>query len=248
MEAAGATKIDLEGIPTVHFAKGKIELIRTPPVPRIGAIEDTVENRRIQLMDPGQILTAKLQHRGTSAPVRDLFDFAVGERTDPSRTAIAVNAIQDRVLVAATTHWWKRRDRYRQEGRDELKGVPERFRDIQDEPADHARRAVRDAKYHYLSVAARRHAVVVTTENRKKLTQHVYEDDDKFKHHFERDGFNACLQARDWDPGRIRNEVLNAKRAGRTETVLAIGEPTGSGGGQSQPARPPEDAPDGRRK
>ncbi len=67
MEAAGATRIDLDGTPTVHFAKGKIELIRTSPVPRIGAVEDTVESGRVQLMDPAQILSAKLQHRGTSA-------------------------------------------------------------------------------------------------------------------------------------------------------------------------------------
>ena len=248
MEAAGATKIDLEGTPTVHFAKGKIELILTPPVPRIGAVEDTVESRRVQLMDPAQILTAKLQHRGTSAPVRDLYDLGVGRRTDPARAAIAVNATQERLLVAAITHWRKRSDRYRQEAQNDLQGVPEKFRDIQNEPSDHARRAVRDAKYHYLSVAASGHSVVVTTQNRNQLEQRVYEDDDKVNHHFERDGLNACLQARGWNPGRIRNEALNAKRAGRTETVLTIGELTVSGSGQSPPSRRQEHTPDRSRR
>lgn len=247
MEAAGATKIDLDGTPTVHFAKGKIELIRTPPVPRIGAVEDTVESGRVQLMDPAQILSAKLQHRGTSAPVRDLYDLGVAWRTDPARTAIAVNAIEERLLAAAAAHWRKRGDRYRQEARDELQGVPEKFREIRNEPGDHARRALREAKYHYLSVAASGHSVVVTTQNGNHLKRRVYDDEDKINHQFEKDGLNACLQARGWDPGRIRNEALNAKRAGRTETVLTFGELTKSGGSQSHPSRRREQTPDRRR-
>lgn len=226
MKAAGATKIDLDGTPTIHFPKGRIEIIRTPPAPRIGAAENTVDGRRVRLMDPASILAAKLRHRGAAAPVRDLYDLGAGHRIDPERAAIAVNATPERLLVAATTYWWKRRDRYRQEARDHLQGVPERFRDIQNEPADHARRAVREAKYHYLSIVASGHAVTVTTRNGNRLRLRVYEEDDGVNRRFEEDGLNACLQARGWDPGRVRNETLNAKRAGRTETVLALGEPT----------------------
>ena len=243
MQAAGATKIDLDGTPTIHFAKGKIELIRTPPVPKIGAVDDNVNGRAVRLMDPAQILAAKLQHRGTSAPVRDLYDLAVGARTDPTRTAIAVNATQERLLAAATAHWRKRSTRYRQEAQDELKGVPERFRDIQNSPSDHALRAVADARYHYVSIAASRQAVIATTENEKQLKQRVY-DDKELSEGFERDGVNACLQARGWDPGRIRNEALNAKRAGRTETTLTIGEPRGGVTRQGQNRVQDRESPD----
>ena len=233
MQAAGAKTIDLEGTPTIHFAKGKIELIRTPPVPRVGAVEDTIEGKRVRLLDPAQILSAKLQHRGTSAPVRDLYDLAVGQRTDLARTAIAVNAVQERLLIAAVTHWRKRNNRYRQEGQDELKQVPEKFRDIQNEPGEHARRAVTETRYHYISVTANEKAVVVTTQNRSLLKQRVYREDRDVNQRFESDGVNACLQARGLNPGRIRNEALNAKRAGRTETILTMGEMTRSSHGEN---------------
>ena len=51
-----------------------------------------------------------------------------------------------------------------------------------------------------------------------------------------------------WNPGRIRNEALNAKQAGRTETVLTIGELTESGSGQSHPSRRQEHTPDRSRR
>ena len=233
MQAAGAKTIDLEGTPTIHFAKGKIELIRTPPVPRVGAVEDTIEGKRVRLMDPAQILSAKLQHRGTSAPVRDLYDLAVGQRTDLPRTAIAVNAIEERLLTAAVAHWRKRNDLYRREAQDDLKGVPDKFRDIQNEPGEHARRAVTDARYHYMSITTSEKSVVVTTENRNLLKQRVYEDDREVGRQLESDGVNACLQARGWNPGRIRNDALNAKKSGRSETILTIGKMTGNAHGES---------------
>lgn len=88
----------------------------------------------------------------------------------------------------------------------------------------------------------------MTTQNGNQLKRRVYDDEDKINHQFEKDGLNACLQARGWDPGRIRNEALNAKRAGRTETVLTFGELTESRGSQSHPPRRREQTPDRSRR
>ena len=248
MEAAGATKIDLDGTPTIHFAKGKIELIRKPPIPKVGAVEDAIDPTRIRLMDPSQILSARLQYRGTSAPVRDLYDLGVGQRTDPRRTAIAVNAIDERLLTAAVAHWLKRNDRYRKEAQDDLKGVPKEFRAIQNEPSEHARHAVTDARYHYMSITTTEKSVIVTTESRNLLKQRVYEDDRTVSQRFESDGVNACLQARGWNPERVRNDALNARKTGRSETILTIGKMTGRAGGERHQSKTQTRTPDrGRR-
>ena len=227
MEAAGATRIDLEGTPTIHFPTGKIELIITPPVPALGHTTETLDTGRAVLLGPAQVLTGKLRHRSLAAPVRDLYDIAVGWRTDPSATAIAVNATNGRTLAAASTHWQKRRDRYRDEARTELTGVPERFQDILADPAEQAVRAVREAKYQYLVVASSPDAVTVTTRNHHGPAQRRYGTVDEARNRFEEEGVNACLAARGWNPGRIRNQAMNAMAAGRTETILQIGDPEG---------------------
>ena len=227
METAGATGIEFEGTPTIHFPTGKIELITTPPVPRMGHTTEALETGRAVLLGPAQVLTGKLRHRSLAAPVRDLYDIAVGWRTDPAATTIAVNATSERTLAAASAHWKKRCDRYRDEARTELMGVPERFRDILADPAEQAGRAVREARYRYLVVASSPDAVTVTTRNRHRLAQRGYRTEDEARNGFEEEGLNACLAAQGWNPGRIRNQAMNARAVRRTETILEIGNPEG---------------------
>ena len=90
--------------------------------------------------------------------------------------------------------------------------MPDRFGDIRRDPSEHARRAVNDAKYHYLSITTTGDAIAVKLESRNRLAVQVYKNDEDVKRQFESDGLNACIQARGWDPGRIRNQALNAKR------------------------------------
>ncbi len=227
METAGATGIELGGTPTLHFPTGKIELITTPPVPRMGHTTETLETGLAVLLGPAQVLTGKLRHRSLAAPVRDLYDVAVGWRIDPAATAIAVNATNERTLAAASTHWRKRCDRYRDEARTELTGVPERLQDILADPAEQARRAVREARYRRLVVASSPDAVTVTTRNHRGLAQRRYRTEHKARNGFEEEGVNACLAARGWNRGRIRNQAMNARAVGRTGTILAIGDAEG---------------------
>ena len=80
------------------------------------------------MLASSQILTGKLVHRATNAPVRDLYDLAVGRRIDPEATAIAVNALTAYQVRMAVRSWERREAGYRNEARTELSGVPVDFR------------------------------------------------------------------------------------------------------------------------
>ncbi len=67
----------------------------------------------------------------------------------------------------------------------------------------------------------------MTTRNRHRLAQRRYRTGHEARNGFEEEGVNACLAARGWNPGRIRNQAMNARAVRRTETILEIGNPEG---------------------
>ena len=220
---AGATSIDLEGTPTVAFPEGRIELVEARPIPRLGDGVAVLESGPARVLTNAQILAGKLIHRGTKAPVRDLYDLAVGRTEDPKAVTLAVNATDSGWLVAARTYWHNRQERYAQEGGRQIHGVPGRYREVQADPAAHAETAVTDTMYSRMVVEVVRGSVRVTTENRRGAEERQYERIADMRRGFEEDGINGALAARGYNAGRIRNRCGNALTSGKDEVVLKTG-------------------------
>ena len=232
MYAAGATSIDMEATPTIVFGvRGRIEFVEARPTPRHGHRLERLPSGDAVLLASSQILTGKLVHRATNAPVRDLYDLAVGHRTDPEATAIAVNALTAYQVRMAVRSWERREAGYRNEARTELSGVPVDFVSITENPVLHARDALAAARYRGITVSVARSGVVVRFRNREFGKQLVYKSRDEARIGFEASGLNAALRAQGLDPSRIRNETNNALDAGREKTILVLGD----GGEQGSP-------------
>ena len=225
MYAAGATRIDLEATPTIVFGeRGRIEFVEARPIPREGHRLERLPSGSAVLLASSQILAGKLVHRGTDAPVRDLYDLAVARTADPEAMAIAVNALTAFDARAADSSWARREAAYRNEGQTELHGVPPQYAPIAENPALHARETLRAARYAAMSVEVARSGIVVRVRSREFERQLVYTTRDEARHGFEEAGVNAAIRARGLSPGRIRNETNNALDAGREETILALSD------------------------
>ena len=226
MHAAGATRIDMETTPTIIFGeRGRMEFIEARPIPREGHRLEELPSGTAMLLASSQILTGKLVHRGTHAPVRDLYDLAVARTTDPEAAAIAVNALTTYEVRQAASSWTRRETAYRNEARSELHNVPSEYAPIADNPALHARETLRAARYIAVSVEVNRSGIVVRARNREFEQQVVYKTRNEARYGFEKAGINTAIRARGLHPGRIRNETNNALDAGRNATILALNDP-----------------------
>lgn len=222
MRAAGATQIDLENPPTIHFPEGRIELLRTRPTPTRQARYARFESGVAKVLSTAQVLTAKLKHRRLFAPVRDLYDIAVSARTEPAETAIAVNSLDEREFSATQARWLARQPLYQRDAREELAGVPEEYEAIQSDPAAHATSVLKAARYHTIDIRVTRNAIIVRTANETTRQQHVYRTIQDARTGFEELGINAALRSRGWNPGDIRNEANNALDRGANAAILCL--------------------------
>lgn len=222
MRAAGATRIDLESPPTIHFPEGRIELLRTRPTPTRQPSYARFESGVAKVLSTAQVLTAKLKHRRLFAPVRNLYDIAVGARTEPAETAIAVNGLEEREFRATQARWLARRPLYQRDAREELVGVPEEYEAIQSDPAAHAASVLKTARYHTIDIRVTGNAIIVRTANETARRQHVYRTIRDARTGFEELGINAALRGRGWNPGDIRNEANNALDRGADAAILCL--------------------------
>ncbi len=226
MRAAGATRIDLESPPTIHFPEGRIELLRTRPTPTRRPRYARFESGVAKVLGTAQVLAAKLKHRRLFAPVRDLYDIAVSARTEPAETAVAVNSLDERELSATQARWLARKPLYQRDAREELVGVPREYEAIRSDPAAHAASALKAARYHTIDIRVAGKAIIVRTANETTRQQYVYRTIRDARTGFEELGINAALHGRGWNPGDIRNEANNALDRGADAAILRL---TGDG-------------------
>lgn len=222
MRAAGATRIDLESPPTIHFPEGRIELLRTRPTPAREPRYARFESGVAKVLSTAQVLTAKLKHRRLFAPVRDLYDIAVSARTEPAETAIAVNSLDEREFSATQARWLARKPLYQRDAREELVGVPQEYEAIQSDPAAHAASALKAARYHTIDIHVTGHAVIVRTASETTRRQHAYRTIQDARTGFEELGINAALRSRGWNPGDVQNEANNALHRGADAAILCL--------------------------
>ena len=241
MKAAGATRIELENPPTIHFREGRIELLRTRPTPLRQPRYARFESGVAKVLGTAQVLTAKLKHRRLFAPVRDLYDIAVSARTEPAETAVAVNSLDGREFGATRARWLARKPLYERDAREELVGVPEEYEGIQSDPAAHAASVLKAARYHMIDVRVTGNAIIVQTANETTRQQHVYRTVRDARTGFEELGINAALHSRGWNPGDIRNEANNALDRGADAVILCLT------GDETSSTRTPPNEPDRER-
>lgn len=178
--------------------------------------------------------------------MRDLYDVAVADVADRLALTIAVNAMPDRKFTTAASSWLARSDLYRKDAAEQILGVPDDYEHIRNQPARHAAEAAKTVRYTNISITVSTNRVVVTATNRHRRQQRIYETIDEIRSGFERDGINAALKARGWNPNRIRRDANNALAVRAHRSILDIeSESPPDQGPRDEPgaSRPPGGAP-----
>ena len=222
LEAAGARKITFGRFSQILFEESRIEMLAADPQPRFGHRRAIVDGSEATALASSQILTGKFSNRSLNPPVRDLYDLAVAGTTAPRALAVAVNALAGHDIRWRLVSWEMEREKFAEEGALELHGVPSRYEAIRADPADHARRAVKDAVYRQVRLLVHDGAAVVETETGLGRETRTGARPDHLAERFEADGINAVLAAAGTDPERVRREMAAAMRNGESATVLEL--------------------------
>ena len=219
---AGAERSSFGRLSEIYFRTGRIEILAAQPTPRVGHHRAVVEGYPATTLASSQILTAKMLNRSLRAPVRDLYDFAVARRTDPRALAIAVNSLTQMEISTRLLRWEMRKDQYTKDARAAMENVPERYRQVQEEPVNHAIRAVRAVIYGRVRIHADKGRVTVHRESVLDPPDETYDTVEDLRAGFERDGVNALSSASGFNPDSVRGRAIEAMQGNRTVTVLEL--------------------------
>jgi len=131
-----------------------LDIVRLQPEP--GGLERTATVNRVRatVLDSAQILRGKLE-RAENSPVRDVFDLATAERTDPGALAIAANCLTGQYARVIATIWKASSARLAEDAQDYLSGVPAACRLDAETLGDRAAEAIEGALYTRVLVYAR---------------------------------------------------------------------------------------------
>ena len=194
LRRAGAREIEIGGFSTITFRRGRIEMLAAEPEPRAGASKAIVNGKKINVLATTQILTGKFQNRSLRPPVRDLYDLSVAAERAPKALAEAVNSLTPKAVQIRLARWKTLRAEYAADGRRNIKGAPQQYQHIRNDPAGHAAEAVSRALYTRLEVHVRDGRTQIETASRSEPVQRTYEDADRLQQEMERDGFTALLE------------------------------------------------------
>lgn len=149
----------------IPFENGKINIFQAESTPNIGETEVEVEGSKEVVLANAQILTGKISGRGLDSPTRDLFDIAVAAEMDPEALETAVNTIQDATWSEIVARWEETRGFHQQQAKDTLLDVPNRWREIADDPAGAAIKQGQKARYDGVIVRWEDQKLLAITEN-----------------------------------------------------------------------------------
>ena len=166
-----------------------------------------------EVQDNSQILYEKIEGRGQTAPVRDLYDIAVVRATDRQSLEQAVNCVQRDHLERIASRWEGLQKQYREAAGKRLDGVPLQYRHISDDPAAAAANALLDYRY-------RRVQIERTTTGLKVEVS----CEDGHERHFAIDSNSSRQARRDLE----RTGIAEYLRKNRTEGVRRLEELTRS--------------------
>ena len=213
----------------IDFHTGKIDIFQSRPTPAVGAYKANVENHAEIILGNAQILAGKLLGRALASPTRDLFDLAVAQRDDTTALEVAVNCMSQSLFKETISRWREGADFYRHDATRALLGVPNQFKDIQEDPAGAATEALLEARYSDLTIHWREEQLIVTTSctSREPRAFAIESGDiDGTRSALERTGVNEYLKASPGvDPEIILDRIKRTRGAGITTVYDAAREP-----------------------
>lgn len=203
--ATGAIEFDWDSdvCRKILYKTSKIDITVGRATPAEGKETADFGTGTAEILSNAQILSGKLKNRALNPPVRDLFDIAVADEADPESLRIAVNTAPKAEYEILARKWAANSDRYEYEQRFLLEGVPEKYKDKQNNAMLFATAAIRKHRYHLLEIEVTERGIEVRTENALARTEHVYKTAKDGRDGFERTGINAALEARGENPRNI---------------------------------------------
>ena len=152
------------GLYTLEFPEGRVEIAGRRPAPRQGHETVAIDGVRIDVLSTAQILQGKFRRSGRS-PVRDVFDVIVAAGRDPRDLAIAVNAVPEATARAAAKGWSQCDDAFAEDAEGNLRGVPDELQYDSTKLGTTAGDALAKAIYTRLLVVARGEELRIHTRN-----------------------------------------------------------------------------------
>lgn len=143
----------------VRFAKhpalkdSALDITRLQPEPAGRQRPALVDGTETLVLDSAQILRGKLE-RAERSPVRDVFDVATADQSDPGALAIAANCLTHQYASVIAEIWRLSRRRFADDAGRFLVGVPDRFRIEPEAFGERAARALGDALYRSVRIRA----------------------------------------------------------------------------------------------
>jgi hypothetical protein len=150
---AGATRIEgNQNQLIISFGASRLDIFCGTSKPLHARHSRLIDGREEHVQNNSQILYGKIQGRGPTAPVRDLYDIAVVRIVDRNSLEHAVNCVQRDRLERIASRWEALENRYREAASKRLRGIPEQYHDISKNPAATAATAVLDCRYRRLEI------------------------------------------------------------------------------------------------
>ena len=191
------------------------------PTPKTGEAEVILDGKHATILNTAQIMSGKLNGRGMTAPVRDLYDIAVCRLADPEALETAVNSVPDEKLNAILTIYRSLEHEYRGDAVD-IENVPEALQPIRADPTGYARNAILESRYTRVGIRTENGRVSIETETHQDNRTVAYDDPDTLLDAMERRGFNAFFNAQERSAETIGQIVLDRMQNSATELVIEI--------------------------
>lgn len=150
---AGATEIaGNQRQLVISFGASRLDIFCGTSRPLQARHSRLIDGRKELVQNNSQILYGKIEGRGLTAPVRDLYDIAVLRRTDRESLEQAVNCVERDRLERIASRWEALEEKYKQAAARRLHGVPVQYRDLSENPAARAATAVLDCRYRKVEI------------------------------------------------------------------------------------------------
>lgn len=222
--ACGAYRVEHPTFKRIEFERNQdnhVDVTFGTPTPLIGEETVILDSEPTAILSTAQILSGKLQGRGMTAPVRDLFDIAVCRKADPRALEIAVNAVPDEKLNAILTIYRNLKTEYKREI-PKLTQTPEALKPIRDNPTEYAQNAILNSRYKTVEIRISKRKMEIETETHGGRRTTTYEDAHELLEGMEREGVNGFLTAQDRDPTSVLNATVDALWASTDGVVLRV--------------------------
>lgn len=174
--------------------ESRLDIVAARPRPRHGAAAEPIEGINETVLSNAQILHGKLRGRGTHAPTRDLYDFAVADDTDPEALEIALNMLHPNDQAELQEYISRTRADHARRASRQLIDPDPRWHRASADPAGEAAQALHRRRYQSfdLHLAANRlTATAVCNDGAARTRTHDITTNDELTAFLDRNGILA---------------------------------------------------------